>query len=132
MIKLKEIVESLDHPLPHYLYHGTFKALLPNIEKKGLIPGGENFRNYEDIAWGVYLSNDYDVAGSMVETSDNENIPEQWFDEIIILVIDITNLDQTKFDLDPQIVRWQDESIHSYIYRGKIPATAITEILNYT
>jgi hypothetical protein len=137
MIKLKELLEE---PIPKYLFHATFNALIPNISSKGIVPGGEDYVNFEGIEKGVYLSNKADFAGSMVQNTENKNIPEEWFDEIVICVIDTTKLDPRKFDIDPNIAPQEDEyddtipadtTVYSYIYKGIIPFSAITEIVDY-
>jgi hypothetical protein len=132
MIKLKSLLSEALNKVPDYLYHATFKALIPKIKHVGLIPGGEDFRNYENIEWGVYLSDDYDFAGSMAETTENENVPEKWLDEIVVIMISTKNLNRSMFDVDPNIILWQNEDSHSFIYRGKIPPSEIIDIVNYS
>lgn len=131
------ITEALDKPIPRILYHATFNALVPNISNEGLIPLGKNFRNYEEIEWGVYLSDDKDFAGSMAVSTENENIPEEWREQIVILVIDTSMLDKSKFDQDPHVQIAHAPSEHpsqvprSYIYKGNIPYSAIKDIVDY-
>lgn len=134
MIKLKEI---LMNPVPTILYHATFNQLAMRIEQEGIIPLGRNFRNFEDIPNGVYLSNDPEFAKSMIEASENPNIPEKWFNEIVVIAIDTRNLDKFKFDRDPNIAPQEDEyddtippddMVYSYIYYGNIPPEAIIQI----
>jgi len=127
----KTMTEALDHELPPYLYHGTFNMLVPEIQQKGLIPRGTAFRNYEDIEWGVYLTDNWNLAGSMVETSANMNIPDQWFQNIVILVVSTKRLDINKFDLDPQLVKWKTDVLSSYVYKGNISPDEIISIVDY-
>ncbi len=130
MIKLKEL---LTEPIPEFLYHATFNALVPGIESKGLIPNGQDFKNFEDVESGVYLSNDYGFAGSMVENTENPNIPEKWFNEIVVLVISTKNLDPKKFDEDPNVnLPEEPNGVKSYIYKGIIPPSEIKEIVDFT
>lgn len=139
MIKLREIMEALSEPIPKFIFHATFNALIPEIKREGLIPHGRIFRNFEDIEWGVYLSNDKEFAGSMIEASENENIPEEWLDEIVICVIDTSLLDHNKFDKDPNINLTSDDqsaiphdpAVRSYIYKANIPPQAIKEIVDF-
>jgi len=132
MIKLKSLLlpEALTEDLPEYLYHATFNALIPEIQAEGLIPGGRDFRNYEDIDWGVYLSNDFDFAGSMTENTENENVPEKWLEEVVVIMLSTKNLDKSKFDSDPNVTLWEGDT-RAYIYRGIIPPSAIIEIVDY-
>jgi len=132
IIKLKELLEKIDEEIPIILYHGTFNALVPEIELKGLIPFGTQYRNYEDIDEGVYLTNDWNFAGSMVESTENTNIPDGWIEEVVILAIDTRKLDKSKFDKDPNVNMPEDDEFRSYIYRGNIPPDAIMEINDYT
>ena len=130
MIKLKELLTGV---VPKLLFHATFNDLVPFIQSGGLIPNGKLFKNFEDIEWGVYLSSDDNFAGNMVQASENPKLPEKWFDEIVILVIDTSGLDPKKFDVDPN-VNFSDENVSpkSYIYKGIIPPSAIREIYDYT
>lgn len=138
MIKLKEILEN---PVPSILYHATFRALLNRIQKIGLIPHDDTvIHNFEGIEEGVYLSPESEYAGSMVEASENPNIPEEWFNDIIVMAINTTSLDMSKFDRDPNVAPQEDEYddtvpadeiIYSYIYRGTIPPSAISGYTKY-
>jgi len=130
MIKLVELIQT---EIPEHLYHATFNALVPEIQRDGLIPHGKTFRNWEDIPWGVYLSDDYDFAGAMVESSDNPRIPDEWFDEIVVIVINTKGLAPDHFDYDPNVTLPDNVSTQkSYIYRGVIPPENIVEIVDYT
>ena len=132
-IKEGGVSEALKEPLPPFLYHATFDALAREIETDGLIPNGRHFKNFEDIPWGVYLTNDWGFAGSMVECSENKNVPEDWWDEIVVIMIDTSKLDPVKFDRDPNVnISDGDESVRSYIYKGMIPPEAIMEINDFT
>ena len=136
MIKLKEI---LTENVPNVLYHATFLALLPEIKMKGLLPDGE-IHNFDNIERGVYLGVTHEYAGSMVEASENDDIPEKWFGEIIVIAINTNKLDQSKLDIDPNVAPQEDEyddtipadeTVYSYIYRGIIPTSAFISITDY-
>lgn len=118
--------------MPDTLYHATFNYLVPYIQKQGLVPGGTIFKNFEDIENGVYLSNDWLFAGSMAQATENPKIPDNWLDEIVVLTIYTKTLDLRKFDKDPN-VNFSDVEVSpkSYIYKGKIPPSAIGEIFDY-
>jgi RNA:NAD 2'-phosphotransferase (TPT1/KptA family) len=125
MIKLKEI---LTRSIPKHLYHGTFGEWLPHIQKDGILPhGGGSLKNF-DCEWGVYLSEKFDAAGGFVESSENENIPVEWFDNIVILTINTSTLDQDKLDIDPNIVWYKEEIPTAFIYRGIIPSASIMKV----
>jgi len=140
MIKLKNILTEILDDVPHILFHATFKALLPLIKKEGIVAGGGKYRNFVDVEKGVYLGYSPDYAGSMIEASENENIPEEWFDDIVILTIDTSKLDLNKLDRDPNVLPQEDEyddeippddTVYSYIYRGNIPFNAIIDFTKY-
>jgi hypothetical protein len=135
MIKLKEIIESFNEPIPPVLYHATFNALVPSIQKHGLIPHGTTIRNFDGAEWGVYLSDNESFAGSMVQAgTENEDIPDEWLDEVVICVIDTGKFDTSNLDKDPHVnmSAVEDEELpKSYIYKGTIPASAITEIKDF-
>jgi len=136
MIKLKELLlkeENFQEEIPDILYHATFSPLLPKIKSTGILPVGDILHNYEDIEEGVYLASSSDYAISMVEASENKNIPEEWFDKIISISINTKKLEKSKFNIDPNVSPQEDEyddsipsdtQIHSYIYRGIILPSA--------
>lgn len=120
--------------IPRYLYHGTFGAYEKSIRRKGLIPNYHHNWNVDDgyeKSGYVYLSTDAIFCGSMVESSENENIPEKYFNDIIILEIDSRYLDLTKLELDENIRSDEPIDIQSFQYKGKIPSEAITDIFEY-
>lgn len=124
----------LESKIPEYLYHGTFRAYLDSIEEKGLIP---NFHNNWDVDDGyqksglLYLSNDIDFCGSMVESSENQDIPEEYFDDIIVLEIDTSYLNLKNLELDENYSSSNSAGIRSFQYRGIIPPEAITDVIEY-
>ena len=139
MIKLKDILNEVLEDVPRLLYHATFKALMPSIKKSGIISGDSKYRNIGGNEIGVYLGDSPEYAASMVEVSENDNIPKEWFDEIVILTIDTSKLNLSKFDSDLNALPpvWQDEyddtvpldeDIYSFIYRGNIPFSAVVNI----
>ena len=142
-MKYTEFYEHLErNQIPHVLYHATFAALAKRIEREGIIAGGKDIRHFPDSEKGVYLGIDADYAGSMAEAAidENPNIPEEWYDEIVIISIDTSKLDLTKLDRDPHVLPQDDEyddsippdeTIYSFIYRGNIPKEAIISIDDY-
>lgn len=142
MIKLKLLVNKIleQRTIPKILYHGTFNQLAISIERDGIVPGGNDIQNFIGIEKGVYLGLTPDYAGSMVEATENENIPEDWFDDIVIITIDTSKLDLTKLDRDPNVAPQEDEyddsipadeTIYSFIYRDVISKDAIVSIIDY-
>ena len=140
MIKLKQLLFEVLEDVPRVLYHATFKALIPSIKRKGIISGGSKYRNFDSVERGVYLGYSADYANDMVEASENDNIPKEWFDEIVILTIDTSKLDLSKLDRDPNVLPQEDEyddtvppdeTIYSFIYRDNIPFNAVININKY-
>ena len=132
MIKLKKIIKETANNILPYLYHATYRQLVNEIMKDGIIPGGKNIRNYD---WAeknyVYLSESDENAISFVETSENENVPESWLDDIVVLKIDANKLDLTKLEKD---TNWNpdisdsDTDWQSYQYKGVVPPNLILSI----
>ena len=142
MIKLKQLVKEIfdEIDVPPVLYHATFNQLAIKIEKEGIIPGGNDIQNFSGIKKGVYLASDPEFAGSMVVCSENDNVPEEWYDEIVIISINTSKLNLSKLDRDPNIEPQEDEyddnipadqTIYSFIYEGFIPPDAIIGIVDY-
>jgi hypothetical protein len=142
MIFLKDLISEafFSDDVPRILYHATFNALLPCIQSEGIIPGGNDFQNFTGIEKGVYLGLTPEYAVSMVEASENENIPEEWFGEIVVIAIDTSKLNLSKLDRDPNVAPQEDEyddeipadeTIYSYIYRDRIPPSVFVEITDY-
>lgn len=143
MIKLKDlIVENLNTTaIPDVLYHATFNALIPRIYQLGLLPkDDEILHNFGGIEPGIYLAENAEYAASMVEASENENIPEEWFSKIVIIRINTKKLNLSKLDVDPNVLPQEDEyddtvepdsTVYSYIYRGTIPPSSFIDITDY-
>jgi hypothetical protein len=130
MIKLKELLHK---PVPPVLYHATFNALIPSIQKHGLLPnGGENsYINFENIESGVYMAIDPNEAGSFVEVSENPDIPEEWFNEIVVISIDTSKLNPNDFDVDTNVISSDHEDNRPFIYKGIVPPSAFIDIKDY-
>jgi hypothetical protein len=133
MIKLKYLLfEELHKPLPKVLYHATFNALIPRIQRLGLLPkDDEILHNFEGIESGVYLAESANEAGSFVEVSENPNIPEEWFNDIVVIKVDTTKLDPSKFTVDPNVIAHEDEDFRPFLYKGVIPSAAFIDIVDY-
>ena len=140
MIKLKDILNEVLDDVPRLLYLATFKALLPTIKQSGIISSDSKYRNIGGSERGLYLGDSPEYAASMVEVRENDNIPKEWFDEIVILTIDTSKLNLSKLDSDPDVSppNWQDEyddttpspdePIYSFIYRDNIRFSAVVNI----
>ena len=115
--------------IPKYLYHATYRPLLKSIWKDGLIPGGQDFRNFDWAGKFVYLAQAPGNAESFVEVSENDDIPEDWLDEVVVLQIDTAGIKPELLAPDsnwnpsvtPEDTNWQ-----SYQYNGIIPKTYIS------
>lgn len=114
-----KVWEDID--TPEVLYHATYRPLLKSIKKYGL--GGDKAQaKWEDSKPGVvYLAIDPNVAESYAESSDM--VPEEWLDQIIVLKIDASQLDQSKLILDQNV---QDNQGDTLEYHGVIPVNLIT------
>lgn len=111
--------------IPETLYHATYGALLDSIKEHGL-GGKSSGYEWEDSKSGVvYLATDEDVAVSYAET--NEDVPEEWLDDIVVLEIDTTNLNPDKLLIDSNV---QDNDGSTVEYHGVIPFDSIS-ILSY-
>lgn len=98
-----------------YLYHATYFPLLDSIKKNGL--GATKQTYWEDSKPGVvYLSADEDVATSYAEA--NENVPEDWLDEIVVLKIKWDSLDPNYLFIDENV---QDNDGVTLEYHKIIP-----------
>lgn len=108
------------------LYHATFGPLMNDILRDGLIAGGVDIQNFSEIQKGVYLGSKPEFCESMVEASENENIPEDWFGDYVIFEIDVSKLDLTKLIVDPNLVPDEELGEVSYLYLDSIPADALS------
>ncbi len=106
------------------LYHATYKPFLDSIMKNGL--GGKGAQaQWEDSKPGyVYLAKDPEVARSHAEA--NEEVPDEYIDDIVVLSIDASQLDQNNLENDPNV---QDDD-STLAYKGIIPSTAFTVQMN--
>jgi len=119
----KNIVKPLTQDVneePASLYHATYKPFLDSIMKNGLGGSGAQTQ-WEDSKPGyVYLAKDYEVAVSHAEA--NEEVPDEYIDNIVVLVIDASKLDLEKLEDDPNVM--DDDS--TLAYNGIIPSTAFS------
>jgi hypothetical protein len=126
--KLNEIYKG---GIPRFLYHATVWELTPSIFKKGLLPKGTKHHMYENNDYGVYMSSDKQFSIEMVESADerSSNIPEEWFNDIVVLFIDTHKLSDKKlFRKDPHINRERKKEPQSFLYEGKVPPYAIVRM----
>lgn len=116
--KIKTQYINILNNQPVYLYHATYKALLPSIRKKGL--GNTQRTFWEDSKPGVvYLADDPNVAQSYAEA--NQNCAEEWIDDIIIFQINKNYLDKSKLFIDKNVIVDINDSATTYEYHGIIP-----------
>jgi GNAT superfamily N-acetyltransferase len=103
-----------------YLYHATYRPLLKSIQAQGL--GNTTQSQWTDSQPGVvYLARDPEVARSYAETA--ESVPEDWLDQIVVLVIDARQLDPKKLHTDRNVM--DDDS--TLEYHGVIRDFQLTE-----
>ena len=102
------------------LYHATYEPFLNSILANGLGGAGSQ-QQWEDSKPGhVYLARDPEVAESHAEA--NEQVPDDYIDNIIVLAIDTSKLDMDKLVDDPNVL--DDDS--TLAYKGVIPSNAFT------
>lgn len=121
-MKLTEILKSIQIEQP-YLYHATYKPLLKKIKEKGLDTSDSKKAWDDSIPGYVYLAKDPEVAASYAESS--EMVADTWLDQIIVLTIDATQLDNNKLFIDQNV---QDNEGDTLEYRGIIPVSAIVKV----
>lgn len=124
MIKLKDIVnETIDNGV---LYHATYRPLLRSIKLHGL-DNSKSKRVWDDSKIGyVYLAKDKEVAASYAETSDN--VPDSYLDNIVILHIDATKLDNSKLSTDRNVIDNEGDTLE---YNGVIPFSYVIKVEDY-
>ncbi len=115
--------------IPPILYHATWNPLIPNISRLGL-GGNIELRNFDGIETGVYLAENVQEAISFVEATENEDIPEDWYEQIVVCEVDTTKLDLSKLYKDPNIIMLDggDYEYRCFVYKAVIPLTAIADI----
>ena len=106
--------------VPSILYHATYKPLLVKIKRDGL----DTTKSKKPGL--VYLATDIDVAGSYAEASDM--VPDSYIDNIIVLHIDASKLNQTKLSIDKNVQNNEGDTLE---YRGVIPYSAIVKVTPY-
>jgi hypothetical protein len=78
----------------------------------------------DSVGGVVYLANDPWVAESYAECSewvDEQDDPDTYLENIIILEIDTTKLDESKFEVDKNVILEPDEENSTWEYHGIIP-----------
>jgi hypothetical protein len=114
--------EELDESsTPSILYHATYRPLLKSIKQHGL--GGDKAQaKWEDSKPGVvYLATDPNVAESYAESSDV--VPDEWLDQIVVLKVNASQLDQSKLKLDRNVIDNQGDTLE---YHGVIPVNLLS------
>ena len=96
-----EIDESrIPKEIPRYLYHATYKQMLPTLKKTGLKPGS-------------FLAKTYKEALSNAEML--ENIDDDWRNNIVVFKINTGKLNKGKISVD------QQDEPSEYGYNESIP-----------
>lgn len=128
--KFKKMAEAtmVNDEIPEKLYHATYRPLLRSIQKHGIVPGGKRFKNFDWSKNFVYLAEQPENAISFVEVAENDDIPEDWIDDIVVLEVDVSKLNLTKMTPDEN---WNPGVSDDYVgyrsfqYDGTIPTDAI-------
>ena len=101
------------------LYHATYEPFLKSIMANGLGGAGAQ-QQWEDSKPGyVYLARDPEVAESHAEA--NEEVPDEYIDNIVVLAVDTSKLDMDNLEDDPNVL--DDDS--TLAYKGVIPSNAL-------
>ncbi len=119
---MKELISYLKRNKITHLYHATYGPVLDYIELYGLGANPpERINAWEGLSSEnlVYLAHTPDAAEAFAENADNEELPEEWLWDIVILEvkIDDLNIDQLSFDSNHQI----EEPFKTFQYQGIIP-----------
>lgn len=117
--------KNFERDIPSKLYHATYRIHLPSIYKKGLLPDGTVCNWGEKCEYGVYLSDDPDVAQSYAEVGDFAEYDDDVYDDIVVIEVDTALLDRSKFSNDPHILENDYASLSSFLYRGTILPSAL-------
>ena len=101
------------------LYHATYGAFVDSIMKNGLGGTGAQTQWEDSLPGHVYLARDPEVAESHAEA--NEEVPDEYIDDIVVFAIDTSKLDMDKLGDDPNVM--DDNS--TLAYKGVIPTSAL-------
>ena len=84
--------------------------------------GASGKRNWSESKNGVvYLASDPYIAESYAETAEEEDVPAQFIDNIVILEINTMGLDPSKFFVDSNVLLYEDDAGKTFEYHGVIP-----------
>jgi hypothetical protein len=95
--------------------------LIPSIERFGLGGSSSGYEWADSEEGAVYLASSPEVAISYAEA--NDEVPESWLDNIVVLRVDSNKLDQDKLMHDKNV---QDNDGSLYEYHGVIPFRFLT------
>jgi len=117
-------------PLPpkQNLFHATYAEFLPSILKSGLLPNVEN-KLYPNSERGVvYLTTSPRTAAEMLEPESDiidKELVKKLGNTGVLLEINVSDLDPTKFKPDELLPSNVIGVSHSYKYAGIVPPSAI-------
>lgn len=99
----KDIDESrVPRKVPRYLYHATYKQMLPTIKKNG------------GLKVGSFLARTYKEA--LEEANMLENLDQDWKDNVIVFKINTGKLDHGKLEVD------NCDNPREYMYNDVVPS----------
>ena len=107
------------------LYHATYSPVIESIKESGLgaeVPERINAWNGLSAKY-VYLAHEPGLAESYSESADNEELPEDWLYDIVVLEVKVEdlNLDYLDFDSNNQM----EEPDRTFQYKGIIPWSSL-------
>lgn len=104
----KDIDESrVPRSVPRYLYHATYKQMLPTIKKNG------------GLKVGSFLARTYKEA--VADANMVENLDPEWRDNVIVFKINTGKLDHGKIEVD------NNENPTEYQYNDVVPAGCLVK-----
>lgn len=86
--------------LPEKLYHASSFKNAKSIAKKGIVVCGRR-KTFDWCENGIYLSSDPEIAGSFLTSSENDELPDDFFDYIDVYEVNTNDLDLLYLADDP-------------------------------
>lgn len=120
------LLNLFERMLEMLLYHATYGVNEKSILKNGLLlpKGKSNFGMYSGEY--IYLAQTPEIAESYAECADDDIIPQEWFDDIIVFQVEV---DENDLELDPNNKSdGEDEEMLTYVISKPIAPEKIKRI----
>ena len=105
-------------------YHATYKPLLEKIKKQGLLPEKAG-KNFDVIEKGIYIDRTKEGAKAFAEI--NENVPEEWIDDIIVFEFTAKQIKDEFLEYDPNMITSAGQLPQTFIYKNILKVDSITK-----